>query len=113
MACLALPYFSTLSYKVQDDQKTVIVRKLCFIFLQYVSERCLILKRVQQDITKEQRSSLRVPTVLIRLLGTESVDNLPDCLGQRVFYCIRIKINVRAISRAINHTKITDYMKKE
>ena len=45
--------------------------------------------------------------------GIDSADNLWNYLGQHVCLYIMIRSNVRAISRAINHRKLTDDLKKK
>jgi hypothetical protein len=69
VACLALPYFSTLSHKRQDYREKVIEHKLrVLIFSTTLSETFLILRRKKKRdiITNEHRSSSKVPVILVR-----------------------------------------------
>jgi len=55
--CLALPYFSTLSHKMQDLRKKLLKLKFFLLFsLQILSETFLILRRIQRDIVTNVRS---------------------------------------------------------
>jgi len=49
MACLAVPYLPTLSHKRHDFRKTVTEHMFRF-FLQFLSEKFLILRRIQRNI---------------------------------------------------------------
>jgi hypothetical protein len=67
VACLAVPYFSTLSHKRHDFWKKVTEHKMCvLIFSTSSSEILLILRRIQRDIINVQRYSCKVPPVLGR-----------------------------------------------
>ena len=68
VACLALPYFSTLSQKRYSFREKVIVHKSAFsVSLQLLSETFLILRRILRDITiNVHRSSCKVPVSLVR-----------------------------------------------
>jgi hypothetical protein len=68
VACLAVPYFSTLSHKVHDFQeKKVTERKMCFGFLYFCPKNFLILRRIQRDIINiVNRFSGEVPDILAR-----------------------------------------------
>jgi hypothetical protein len=58
VACLALPYFSTLSHKWHDFWKKVIEHKMCvLIFSTTLPETFLILRRIEQDIIINARRS--------------------------------------------------------
>jgi hypothetical protein len=67
VACLALPYFSTLSHKRHDFRKKFVEHKMCvLIFSPILSARVLILRRIQRHITiNVYRSSCKVPVVLV------------------------------------------------
>jgi hypothetical protein len=67
VACLALPYFSTLSHKRHDIRKKIIEHKMCFDFyLQILSETFLILRNNQRDtVIYVHRSSCKVPVILV------------------------------------------------
>jgi len=48
MACLAIPYFSTLSHQLHDSREEVIEYKMCvLIFSTILSETFLILRRTE------------------------------------------------------------------
>jgi hypothetical protein len=66
VACLTVPYFSTLSHKRHDFREKVIEHKMCvLIFSQLLFETFLILKRIQRDIIiNVHRSSCKVPLLL-------------------------------------------------
>jgi len=68
VVCLAIPYFSTLSYKRHDFQPKIIVHKMCIlIFSTNVSKIFFILRRIQHDIIiKTQRSSFKVTVIIVR-----------------------------------------------
>jgi hypothetical protein len=54
VACLAAPYFSTLSNKKQDFSKNTVESEMCgLIFSKILSEIVLILSRIQRDINHE------------------------------------------------------------
>jgi len=42
VACLAVPHFSTLPYKLQDFRKNDIEHKMCFGFLYNFSPKCFL-----------------------------------------------------------------------
>jgi hypothetical protein len=66
VACIAVPYFSTLSHKRHDFPKTVIEHKICIlIFCTILSETLLILRRIQRDIINVHRSSCKVPIIIL------------------------------------------------
>jgi len=50
VACMALPYSSTLSHKEHDFWKNITKYIMCVFSLQLLSETFLILRRMQQDI---------------------------------------------------------------
>jgi len=50
VACLALPYFATLSHKEHDCRKRVTGYKICVFCLEILSENFLILRTIQRDI---------------------------------------------------------------
>jgi len=64
LACLTVPYFSTLSHKRHDFRKMLLNIKCLFWFsLQRLSERFLILRRIRRDIIiNSYRSSCYVAT---------------------------------------------------
>ena len=68
VACLALPYFSTLSHKQHDFWKKLLKIKCTNLFFSTnFSEIFLILRRIQQDIfISVRRSSCKVPVILLR-----------------------------------------------
>jgi hypothetical protein len=68
VACLAVPYFSTLSHKRHDFRKKVIEHKMCVLtFSTILSETLLILRRIQRDIIINiHRSSCTLPVILVR-----------------------------------------------
>ena len=68
VACLALPYFPTLSHKRHDLQKKVFEHTTCVLILSTtLSETFLILRRIQRDIiVNVLRSSCKVPVILVR-----------------------------------------------
>ena len=66
VACLPLPYCSTLSHKWEDFLKNFLNIKLVFWFsLQLLSDTFLILRRIQWDIINVHTSSCKVPVVLV------------------------------------------------
>jgi hypothetical protein len=68
VACLAVPYFSTLSHKRQDFPKNVTERKMWVLILSTnLSKRFLLLRRIERDtIINVHWSSCEVPATLIR-----------------------------------------------
>jgi hypothetical protein len=69
VACLVVPYFSTLSHKWHDFRGgKIIEHKMCvFIFSTTLSEIFLILRRIQRDIIIDvRRSSRKVTVILVR-----------------------------------------------
>jgi len=70
VACMAVPYFSTLSHKRHDLWKTFMNMKCVFWFsLQLSSEMFLILRRIKRGIfINVHRSSCYAPVILVRLL---------------------------------------------
>ena len=69
LGCLAVPHFATLSHKWYNFWKKVIEQKnVYFYFSTNLSEKFLILRRIQQDITTnvQYRSSCTVTIILVR-----------------------------------------------
>ena len=68
VACLAVPYFSTLSHKRHDFRKNVVKHKVIFLFsVKFLSETFLVLRRIQRYIVINVRmSSCIVPVILLR-----------------------------------------------
>jgi hypothetical protein len=66
VACVAIPYFSTLSNKQHDCQEKVTEHKILFVFyLQLLSETFLILRRIQRHIfINVHTSACKVPLFL-------------------------------------------------
>jgi hypothetical protein len=67
VACLAVPYFSTLSLKWHDFWEEVHEHKMFSFSVQCLSETCLILRGTERDVINVQTSSCTVPLVLVRL----------------------------------------------
>jgi hypothetical protein len=65
VACLAVPYFSTLSHKRHDFRKQVIEHEMCSDVLYNIYLKILILIRIQRDIIHVHRSSCKVPIILV------------------------------------------------
>jgi hypothetical protein len=66
VACLDLPYFSTLSHKQHIFRKNLL--NMFLFSLQLLSATFLILRRIQQDIIiNVQRSSCKVPVILVTI----------------------------------------------
>ena len=68
VACLAVPYFSTLSHNRLDfREKKIVERKMCVSFsLQLLSETFLILRRIQRDTTiNVRKSSPKLPVSVV------------------------------------------------
>jgi hypothetical protein len=73
-ACLALPYFSTLSHKRHDFRMKCVENKMR-VFIFYKNFLCLkrfsFLRRIQCDMIRNvHRSSCKVPVILVRYLCT-------------------------------------------
>jgi hypothetical protein len=70
VACLAVPYFSTLSHKRHDFQKKVTEHKMCVFWfsLQLLYETFFILRRTQQEVIKVHCSSCKVPVNCCQIL---------------------------------------------
>jgi hypothetical protein len=67
VACLALPYFSTLSHKRYDFRKKVIERKMVVLISSTnLSDTCLILKIIERDIINLHKSSCKLNVILVR-----------------------------------------------
>jgi hypothetical protein len=68
VACLAVPYFFTLSHKRHDFRKNVIEHKMCaLIFATTLSETLLILRSIQRDIIiNVHKYSCKVPVIFVR-----------------------------------------------
>jgi hypothetical protein len=66
VACLALPYFSTLSHKWHDLRKNVIEHKMCVLIVSAIlPETFFILRRIERDIINVHRSSCKVLVILV------------------------------------------------
>jgi hypothetical protein len=67
VACLALPYFSTLSHNQHDFREKVIERKVCaLIFSAILLETFLILRRIERDIIiNVHRPSRKLSGILV------------------------------------------------
>jgi hypothetical protein len=65
VACHALQYFSTLSYKRHDFRKSVIENKICVVILSTnLSENFFVLRRTERDMNKNVSwSSYKVPVI--------------------------------------------------
>jgi hypothetical protein len=71
VACLALPYFFTLSHKRHNflKKKTLLNKKCVLIFSTNLSQTFLILRRIQRDIIINiHRSLCKVPFIIVRFL---------------------------------------------
>jgi hypothetical protein len=69
VACLAQPYFSTLSHKRHDFRKNVIERKMCVLVFctTFFYETFRILGRIQRDVTiNVRRPSRKLFVILVR-----------------------------------------------
>ena len=66
VACLTVPYFSTLSHKRHDFRKKVFKREVfVLIFSTFLSEIFIILRRIQRDIIiTVHTSSCKVPVFI-------------------------------------------------
>ena len=69
VACLAVPYLSTLSHKQYNFRKKCNERKMCVEFRpQVLPEIFLILRRIERDTTTNiYWYSCKVPVILVRL----------------------------------------------
>jgi hypothetical protein len=69
VACLAVPYFSTLSHKQEDTRKNVIEYKICvLVFSANLSVTFLILRKTERGIIiNVHRSLCKVPVTLVRV----------------------------------------------
>jgi len=66
VTCLALPHFSTLSYKRHDFRREELSNQKCvLIFSQLVSETFLILRRIKRGIVNVGRSLCDVLVILV------------------------------------------------
>jgi len=68
VACLAVPYLSTLSHKRHDfrEKKLLYIKCVFWVSLQFLSETFLILRGIQGDVIKNvYRSSSKVPVILV------------------------------------------------
>ena len=68
VTCPVVQYFSTLSHKGHDFRKKLLNIKCVFRFWQQrLSEKFLVLRRIERDITKNVYWSLcKVPVILVR-----------------------------------------------
>ena len=66
LACLAVPYFSTLSYKRHDFRKKKLFNIKCVFWfsVRRFSETCRILRRIQRDIINVHMSFVKWPLFL-------------------------------------------------
>jgi hypothetical protein len=67
VACLALPYFSTLSHNDPWEKELLNIKSVFWFSLQLLPETFLILRRMKWNIIKNvHRSSHKVPVILLR-----------------------------------------------
>ena len=69
VACLVLPYFSTLSHKRHDFRGKKIIEHKIFVLIftsNFVYETFLILERIQRDISVH-KPSCKVPVIFVRI----------------------------------------------
>jgi hypothetical protein len=70
LACLAIPYFSTLSHKRHNFRvKKLLNIKRVLIFCTNLSETFLILRRTEWDIINVRRSSCKLSFILVGFLS--------------------------------------------
>ena len=67
VACLTVPYFSTLSHKRHDFRKNLLNTKYVFDFLyEFCLKKILIPRGIRRDIIRNvHRSSCQVPVILV------------------------------------------------
>jgi hypothetical protein len=68
VACLAVPYFSTLSHKWHDFLEEVTEHRICFDFLYNFCPKHFRFPRISQRdaVTNVHRSSCKEPVILVR-----------------------------------------------
>ena len=66
VSCSAVPHFPTLSHKRQDFREKIIEHKICLICSTTLSEKILILRRIQRGtVINVHRSSCNVLVTLV------------------------------------------------
>ena len=101
MACLAVPYFSTLDHKMQNFREKIIEHKVCvWFYLKLLSENFLLLRRIQRDvIINVHRSSCNVPAITVIL--KKKTLNLSRGFVQKLKYQISSKCFVLTEGRMV------------